>query len=257
MTHLLQKTFLNVVIVEDEALFRMLLAGAIEQCGCLRVIGCYGNAQEALASEVMSQAQVAVVDIDLGSDEMDGIQLGVKFRELYPQLGVVLLSNHPHLAFARALIAANFVGWAYLLKKSVQNMDTVRRTLEGVSRGEVILDPQLVHAELAQNADERRRLTPRQLELWQLITQGFSNVAIAKKLDLSTKWIDNAVGSLYRSLDIDTHDPQINARVAAAQAYARATQNAYLNRSFNLQPGPVSPASSTPRLPTTPEQRAT
>lgn len=257
MNPLLPKTSLNVVIVEDEALFRTLLAGSIEQCGCLKVIGCYANGREALASEVVSQAQVAVVDIDLGSDEMDGIQLGLKLRELYPQLGVVLLSNHPHLAFARALIAANFVGWAYLLKKSVQDMDTVRRTLECVSRGDVVLDPQLVHAELAQNADERRHLTPRQLELWQLITQGYSNVAIAKKLDLSTKWIDNAVGSLYRSLDIDTHDPQINARVAAAQAYARATQNAYLNRNFNLKPGPVLPAPFKPGQPPIPECRAT
>ncbi|ULH17765.1 response regulator transcription factor (plasmid) [Deinococcus sp. KNUC1210] len=130
-----KKTALNVIIVEDEALFRTLLAGALQQCDELNVIGCYANAQEALNAPTVKDADVLLVDIDLGSDTMDGIHLGLKLRALSPRLGVALLSNHPHLAFARALIASNFVGWAYLLKKSVQNMDTVRRTLEGVSRG--------------------------------------------------------------------------------------------------------------------------
>ncbi|THF87447.1 hypothetical protein E7T09_08710 [Deinococcus sp. KSM4-11] len=37
-------------------------------------------------------------------------------------------------------------------------------------------------------------LTARQAELWSLVTQGYSNGAIAAQLGLSPKWIENALG---------------------------------------------------------------
>ena len=239
---------INVAIVEDEALFRSMLAGALERCQGIHVVGSYGDAEELLADAPLAKIDVALLDIDLGRGMMDGIDLGLKLRQHYGGIGILLLSNHPHLTFARELIDSNFVGWAYLLKKSVQKLDTIRRTLDGVHRGEVVLDPQLMNAGLASILGEHLHLTPRQLELWQLITQGYSNAAIARRLGLSTKWIDNAVGSLYRALDIDTQDLNINARVAAAQAYARATQSAHLAMTVpGSAPGGMRADRSSPR----------
>ena len=68
----------------------------------------------------------------------------------------------------------------------------------------------------------------RQAELWGLITQGYSNAAIAAQLGLSAKWIDNAVGDLYAALNLDTQDSQTNARVSAALLYAREAGRANL-----------------------------
>ena len=221
---------MNAILVEDESLFRTLLHGALSADGTVQVIGAFASAQEALASPRVAQADVALLDIDLGPDGLDGIELGIRLREVNPSLGVALLSNHAHLAFARALIASSFTGWAYLLKKSVRDFKTVLRALDGVSRGEVVLDPQLVHAHSQVYATRFAHLTRRQVELWELITQGYSNVAIAQKLGLSQKWIDNAVGGLYQALNIDTHDGSINARVAAALLYAQEAQSAHLFR---------------------------
>lgn len=64
--------------------------------------------------------------------------------------------------------------------------------------------------------------------MWALITQGYSNSAIAEHLGLSVKLIDNTVGGLYAALDIDARNPKLNARVSAALRYAREAQQANL-----------------------------
>ena len=214
----------SVTLVEDETLFRDLLRGALEQTGQVRVIGSYGSAPEARSAEEMGRADAVLLDIDLGRE--DGITLGRGLRERYPALGIVLLSNHAHLAFARELIAANLTGWAYLLKKSVRDVQTILRAIEGVRLGQVVLDPLL--AQGLPGGEHFPNLMARQAELWSLITQGYSNAAIAAQLGLSAKWIDNAVGGLYAALNLDTRDPQTNARVSAALLYAREAGRANL-----------------------------
>ncbi|WP_168733663.1 response regulator transcription factor [Deinococcus sp. Arct2-2] len=220
----LQVSLAHVALVEDEALFRDLLCHALERTGQVRVIGSYGSAGEARSGQGMTQADVVLLDIDLGGE--DGVTLGRQLRARHPALGIVLLSNHAHLAFARELIAADLTGWAYLLKKSVRDVQTILRAIEGVRRGQVVLDPLLAQGE--PGGGRFRHLTARQTELWSLITQGYSNAAIAGHLGLSPKWIDNAVGGLYAALELGTHDPQTNARVSAALLYAREAGDAYL-----------------------------
>lgn len=213
----------RVTLVEDEPLFRELLQGALEQTGQITVMGSYGSPADTLSSLAIGSSDAALLDIDLGGE--DGIRLGRILRERHPQLGIVLLSNHAHLAFARELIDEHLTGWAYLLKKSVRDVQTILRAIEGTSQGHVVLDPQLTHEQVG---DRFTHLTARQVEIWSLITQGYSNVAIAARLGLSGKWVENAVGSLYAALNIDTRDAQVNARVSAALRYAQAAGSTHL-----------------------------
>lgn len=67
-----------------------------------------------------------------------------------------------------------------------------------------------------QEASPVAELTPRLRDIWALVAQGHSNAAIAGRLGLSPRWVDNAVGQLYAALGIDTRDTAINARVQAA-----------------------------------------
>ena len=222
----------SVTLVEDETLFRDLLRRALEQTGQVRVIGSYGAAWEALSSDDMGRADAVLLDIDLGGE--DGITLGRQLRERHPALGIVLLSNHAHLAFAQELIAVNLTGWAYLLKKSVRDVHTILRAVEGVRLGQVVLDPLLAQGQ--PGGGRFPNLTARQTELWSLITQGYSNAAMAGQLGLSPKWIENAVGGLYAALGLDTRDPQTNARVSAALLYAREAGRANLTVLSDLGP---------------------
>lgn len=216
---------LQVAVVEDEQFFRELLGGALTQSGRVRVRASLDSVPAALASPDIPLCDVVLMDIGLG--DQSGTELSARLRARHPHLGIVLLSNHAHLAFARNLIQSGMTGWGYLLKKSVRDLNTVLRALEAAAQGQVVLDPQLARADIP-GPGAHLNLTPRQRELWVLLTQGYSNAAIAQQLGLSTKWIDNALGGLYAALDIDTRDTARNARVSAALRYALEAQQANL-----------------------------
>ncbi|GEM44679.1 DNA-binding response regulator [Deinococcus cellulosilyticus NBRC 106333 = KACC 11606] len=218
---------MKVILVEDESLFRNLLRTALEQTREVQVLAAHPSSTLTLNDPRMHEADAVVLDIDLGPDSpLNGIQLGHKLREEHPDLGIVLLSNHSSLVFARSL-GTDFTGWAYLLKKSVQDISIILRALKSVIEGEVVLDPQLLKPErMLQGPFEH--LTPRQAELWGLITQGYTNAAIAGHLGLSQKWIDNAVSGLYVALGLDSGQSRVNPRVAAALLYARTIQHGFL-----------------------------
>lgn len=216
---------LKVSLIEDERFFRELLTGALAHNGEISVQASLGSVGEALRDPAVAQSDVVLVDIDLAGE--DGIALCWTLRQRHPSMGIVLLSNHAHIAFAHRLISAQLTGWGYLLKKSVNELRTVIRAIGAVAAGQVVLDPQLAALDTV-GPGQDLELSPRQRSIWVLITQGYSNAAIAEHLGVSVKLIDNAVGGLYAALQIDARDPKLNARVSAALKYAREAQQANL-----------------------------
>ena len=218
---------LRVMIVEDEPLFRDLLIRALEGTGGIHVVSCCATVAEARAAHARAHPPLHAVllDIDLGRD--NGIALGRELRGASPGLGIVLLSNHAHLAFARDLIEQRLTGWAYLLKRSVQDIHTVRRAIENAVTGGVTLDAQLTRSQ-SFDPGQFPDLTPQLLAVWGLIAQGYSNAAIARQMTLSLKRTDALMGLLYHALDIDTRDPDMNPRATATLLYAHAAQQAHV-----------------------------
>src|SRR5690606_19563208 len=116
---------------------------------------------------------------------MNGIEVGFKLRDAMPDLGIVLLSNHRDPAMLSSLRHGRLTGWSYLQKKSVSNVDALKRAIEGAAEGLVVLDHQLV-TECEPKADSRlAQLTPRQLDILELIAQGYTNAGIGELLSVS------------------------------------------------------------------------
>src|SRR5690606_23829485 len=118
------------------------------------------------------------------------------------RIGIVLLSNHIDLSFILALREGKVSGWSYLLKKSVSDLDAVRRAIAGVADGQIVLDERLTNGAAAQPASQLARLTPRQRDIMDLIAQGYSNAAIANRLVISLKTVENHIYGLYQELNI-------------------------------------------------------
>jgi DNA-binding NarL/FixJ family response regulator len=73
----------------------------------------------------------------------------------------------------------------YVLKNAL-DLD-LAAAVRRVAAGETVLDPAIVRP--ASLTGERNRLTPRELEVLQLICEGLSNRAIAAKLELSVNTV--------------------------------------------------------------------
>lgn len=213
---------LRVLVVEDHPLFRELVSQGISEAPDIEVVGVFGSGLEALARGPELDADVALLDIELG-EAASGIDVGLKLREHRPDMGIVLLSGHADPGILTALPEEQAAGWSYLLKDSVRDIDTLVDAIRGASEGGLVIDPQLTAKRDAKRDSRVAELTPRQLEILKLVASGLSNAAIAERLVLAPKSVENHINTLYARLGIDSGDRGVAARVQAARIYLNET----------------------------------
>ena len=223
---------IRVVLLEDEDLYRDLLRGALEREAGLQVVGSFGAAAATLVAAPALRPDVALLDVELGGGP-DGIQVGLALRRRLPRLGIVILSNHADPRFVAALPRAAVAGWSYLLKTAVRERTVLVRAIQGAARGEVVLDPQVVAGRRPREGSPLARLSPRQREILQLVAQGLTNAAIAARLALAEKSVENQLTIVYEHLGVARRDTAAHARVQAVLAYLR--------ESHRLPEGPTPP----------------
>jgi DNA-binding NarL/FixJ family response regulator/DNA-binding XRE family transcriptional regulator len=211
---------LRLMLVDDEDLYRDLLQTALGQQPRLNVVGAFRDASTALATGLVLQPDVALLDIELPGG-LDGIHLGLALRRSLPKLGIVLLSHHADLRFVAALHRRPVTGWSYLLKQSVRDVAALRRAIEGAAEGYVVLDPRLVAGLQPRTGGPLERLTPRQRDVLALAAQGLTNAGIAQRLVLAEKSVENQLTGIYEAFGIDRREHEVHARVKAVLIYLR------------------------------------
>lgn len=214
---------LKVVIVEDEPLFCELLQMALSGTGQFDVIDAYDEAEGALEPIIDAKPDVAIVDISLKGD-MNGVFLGIELRRRLPDMGIVLLSNHRLTSILHTLPPHNLNGWGYLLKGTVQNVETLIRTMRMAAGGMLVLDPEIVATQKPKKYGTLANLTPRQYQTLQLMAQGYTNQGIAERLAVSVKSVENHTNQVYSELGIDRTDRRVQPRVQAVLQFLKQTQ---------------------------------
>lgn len=214
---------MRVIVVEDEPLFRELLCtGLTVAMNDVEIVGSFSSADEALAATDCWPVDVLLTDIDLGTGD-DGVALGLRAATAHLVKGVVLLSNFAMPAVLVDIPSTTPVGWAYLLKTSVSNLDQVRRAIRGALDGELVVDQALTRELRPVNTSPLAGLTTRQLELLALMANGWSNQLIAQRLYISVRTVESTVSSIIRNLGIDPQAKHINARAACVAMFLRDT----------------------------------
>jgi DNA-binding NarL/FixJ family response regulator len=114
-----------------------------------------------------------------------------------PATRILMLSMHSEETLVRQAMAAGARG--YILKNAL-DLD-LATAVKRVAAGETVLDPAIVRAP-ALAGERPRRLTPRELEVLQLICDGLSNREIAARLDLSINTVAVHRANLMNTLGV-------------------------------------------------------
>jgi DNA-binding NarL/FixJ family response regulator len=173
---------ITVLLVDDHSLVRRGFRRMLEDDSDMVVVGEAGDGEEAIKLARELKPQVVVMDCAL--PKVNGLEATRKILELLPQTAVLMLSMHSESTWVRQAIDAGAKG--YILKNAM-NLElgpAVRR----VAGGETIFDPQ-VQQPMALKGERNSGLTPRELEVLQMIVEGKSNKEIAAVLDLSANTI--------------------------------------------------------------------
>jgi two-component system response regulator FixJ len=122
---------------------------------------------------------------DVRMPGMDGIELVRELSRRKISLPVVLISGHADVPMAVAGIKA---GADDFIEKPVDDAQLVAAINRGLARAFERPDQQPLTEALT---DAFARLTPRQVEIFDLVASGFTSQAIAGKLDISTRTVES------------------------------------------------------------------
>ena len=212
----------RLIIVESESLYRDLLAVALPKQAELEVVGTYADGETALRAALTLKPQVAIIGIDLG-EGLNGIQVGTRLRRVLPEIGLVLLSSPQNAGLIASIPGNPITKWSYLINKSVNSMNMLRRAIQ-VAAAQLVDLEQLSYTPPKKHNERFSKLTTRQIEILELIAQGCSNSEVAKKLGLVEKSVENQVGFIYQKLELGQERSAIHPRVKAVLLYLEETR---------------------------------
>ena len=213
----------SVVVVEDETLTRHLLVAALSELEDIEVVGSAGAPEPALLAVDEHLPDVILLDLHLGQGQ-NGVAVGQEARRRHPGIGIVVLTGRPTLGEARDLILAGDGAWSFLLKQSIDDVETLARSIRGAAAGMTVLDPAVVMNLQPRSDSPLARLTQQQLRALQLVAQGYTTDAIARRLDLAPRTVAQHLNEVYERLGVRER-PDMNPRLCAALMYLQYSED--------------------------------
>jgi len=214
---------MRVVVADDAVLFREGTARLLTEAG-FEVTGLARDAVELRTLVTRDPPDAAIIDIRMPPGHLtEGVEAAADIRRAFPDVGLLLLSQHVETRVATRLVTEFRAGVGYLLKDRVSDLATFADDVRRVAGGGCVLDPELI-ARLVSRRRERdplAALTERERAVLALMAQGRSNAALAAELYLSEKTVEAHVRSIFTKLNLHP-DPGDHRRVLAVLAFLRS-----------------------------------
>jgi DNA-binding NarL/FixJ family response regulator len=211
---------LRVLIAEDLALLRDGLTRLLRDNG-FDVVDAVADGSALIHAAKRERPDIAIVDIRLPPTFRDeGLRAALELRETVPAMAILVVSQYVEHTYAAELLATGGGGVGYLLKDRILNVDDFVDAVRRVAEGGTALDAEVV----AQLFSRRRakgpleRLTPRELEVLQLMAEGRSNAAIGAALVLTLGAVEKHIASIFTKLQLSQTGTD-HRRVLAVLAY--------------------------------------
>jgi DNA-binding NarL/FixJ family response regulator len=173
---------ISVLLVDDHSLVRRGFRRMLEDEEDIHVVGEASDGEEAVQLARALKPQVVVMDCALPG--ISGLQATRKILQLAPETLILMLSMHAEETWVRQAMDAGARGYVLKNAMDLELGPAIRRMM----KGETVLDGQLSRRENLKG-ERNAGLTPREVEILQLICGGKSNKEIAVQLDLSANTV--------------------------------------------------------------------
>ncbi|MCJ7566482.1 MAG: response regulator transcription factor [Anaerolineales bacterium] len=190
----------RVMVADDHSLFRDGLVSLLEAAG-YEIAAQVADGQEALIQAKRTRPDLILLDLSM--PRMNGHEALPLLLEIVPDAKVVILTVSEEDDDLLKVILAGAHG--YLVKSL--NADDFLELLGGLERGEAAVTGRTAARLMAKLAENRlpmksltEALTARELELLELVGEGFSNRALSDKLSISTNTVKYHLKNIFQKL---------------------------------------------------------
>jgi two-component system nitrate/nitrite response regulator NarL len=199
---------ITVALIEDNRMVREGITALLNRFPDLQVVSSHPSGNESLLASVRPH----VILLDVGLENGDSLRVATEVVESHPDTRVILMDLFPAHEELIEFISAGVSG--FIMKDAT--VEEVVGSIRRVAAGGQVLPPQMtstLFSEIARDAvlnggespsGDSVRLTPREREVIDLISEGLSNKAIAKRLDVSPHTVKSHLRNIMEKLMLHT-----------------------------------------------------
>jgi DNA-binding NarL/FixJ family response regulator len=184
---------INLAIVEDHRLFREGLKSLFSDIDDFEVKAEFSNGQDYINNIFNLHVDVVLMDIEM--PVMNGIEATRLSKIKKPEIQIIALSMFSDQKYYYEMIKSGISG--FVLKEA--SPEELEKAIRDVSNGLGFFSPKLLQQaiihmpeiEKKRKAIDKLQLTEREIEIIDLVCQGYNNNKIADKLFLSPKTVES------------------------------------------------------------------
>jgi DNA-binding NarL/FixJ family response regulator len=199
----------RILLVDDHSLFREGLRAIIRRDSRFTVIAEAGTADEGIRAAEEFKPDLALIDISLPG--RSGIDLAREIRVKFPRMRIIVVSMFSRPELVKEAVDAGAAGYV----NKAASSDTLLHSIQVVADGQFYLDGVVSREILSLLGDENRKntvvmnreyaqLSSREQEVLRLIAEGVTARAIAERLFISVKTVENHRANILHKLDLKT-----------------------------------------------------
>lgn len=198
----------RVLLVDDHRLVREGLRRTLEEAG-YEVVGEARDGVEGL--ELAEQLRPHVVLMDVSMPVLDGLTATRRLRTRAPDSRVVVLTMHADAELVERARAAGAAGYLIKDASSDEVVDAVRRAASGQQVLGTGLGPaaETEPSVGTDGVDDTPELTPREVQILQMLADGCSPHEVAERLVISPKTVRNHLTKVYDKLSVNSRSQAI------------------------------------------------
>ena len=205
---------IRIAIVDDHELVREGVRAMLGDDPDLKIVGERGSAED--IADFVSETRPDIVLLDARLPGLSGPEACRVLGITHPDVKVIILTVYSDDVLVEESIRAGARGYVI---KDVERFD-LKQAIRAVHRGEAVVSPTIAQRlmdrvrEDANSTANPPVLNERQTQILRLITEGYSNKEIARRVHLSENTVKSHVQDIFAKLDVRN---RVEAAITAAR----------------------------------------
>jgi len=191
---------MNVIVIEDQILFRELIVSVLKADFGLTVAGQFEDGEAGLQACIDHQPDLVILDLKI--KKLGGLTVFNRLKDLLPDTKVILVSAH----FTPEIVKNTVARGANGLVTKNSTVESLKDAIGQIIKGAVYYSPEaytLLRQPIDKDySDSLKMLTPRETDVLQMVGEGYSSKEIAQAFNLSVRTIDAHRSNIMRKLNL-------------------------------------------------------